>query len=125
MEKDNQFGEQINKTMDDLKTYFNLRLRLIQLNWAEKISVALAKVISSSIAFTFYILFFVFGSFALAYCLGEVFSDTALGFAAVAGFYLLVALTLSVFAKKPIEKKLTDSFVSDFANDQPNSNRHA
>jgi len=122
MDKETGFNERLGQAIDDVKEYVNLKLRLIQLNLSEKISVALANVITSSVAFTFYILFFVFGSFAIAYWLGNVFNNNAAGFGIVAGFYLIVALLFGVGFKKQIRRKLRDNFISNFANENPNSN---
>ena len=124
MEQEPDFNERIGKAIDDVKDYLNLRLRLIQLNLAEKASAALANMISSLIAMVFLILFVLFGSFALSYWLGSILDSQALGFIIVAGFYLFIALLIQVFAKKSIRRKMMDSFISDFANEQQNQNHH-
>lgn len=124
MKQEPEFNERINKAIDDLKDYFNLRLRLIHLNLAEKASAALSNMISSFVAMLFILLFFLFASFALSYWLGSLFNSQALGFITVAGIYLFFALLIQVFAKKPIRKKMMDSFIRDFTNEQQNQNRY-
>ncbi len=124
MKQESDLNERIDKAIDDVKDYLNLRLRLIQLNLAEKVSAALSNMISSLVAMVFFILFFLFGSFALSYWLGDIFNSQALGFIVVAGIYLFIALFIQVIAKKPIRKKMMDSFIRDFANEQQNQNRY-
>lgn len=121
MENEQKFNERLNTAIDDLKEYLNLRLRLIQLNLAEKISIALANLISSLIATVFFVLFFLFGSFALAYWIGTSLGSTALGFAIIAGIYFLFAVIILVFAKKSIRRNLTNSFISEFTDDNSNN----
>ncbi len=120
MEKQNNLNDRITDAIEDMKEYFNLRQELIQLNLIEKISIALSKMISTSVALIFFLLFILFGSFALAYCIGESLDHTVYGFAIVAGAYLLIGLIISIFANKSINRKLTDKFIEDFTNEQPN-----
>jgi len=120
MEKETKkpLGDDINEALDDVKEYINLRIRLIQLNVTEKVAQALANLIATTAALIFFILFFLFGSLALGYWLGELLDSAALGFALVAGFYLLIALLLQWSGKKSIRTKLTDTFIREFSNDQ-------
>lgn len=112
------FSEEINNIINDLKTYINLRIQLIQLNVIEKISVALSNMISVGAALLFFILFFIFGSFALSYLIGNYFENDAVGFGIIAGFYLLVALVLMIVGKKQIRNKLINKFIDQLTNEE-------
>lgn len=100
----------------EMKDYINLRIQLIRLNITEKISGALSGLISGILLFTFFLLFCLFASAALAFWLGTVFGSTSLGFIAVGGFYFLVAIVLRAF-NKTLKRNLTDNFIADFSND--------
>lgn len=110
-------GEETHDTMDDIKSYINLRLRLIELNVTEKVSTILAKIISSALAMIFFTLFIFFGSFAFSYWLADKLGSYLAGFGIVACFYLLVALLLASVGKNAIRRKLIKSFIEAFSND--------
>lgn len=116
-ENKNKFGENVNDAIDDVKEYLDLRIQLIQLNITEKISVALAKMISGGAAIIFFVLFFIFGSFALSYVIGDCLGNTAAGFGILAGLYLLLALLIMYLGKGSMRKKLINRFIRDFTND--------
>lgn len=116
-EHKNKLGEEMTNAVEDVKEYFNLRMQLIQINITEKVSIALSHLISTGAAVIFYLLFFIFGSFALAYLLGNVFHNTAAGFAAMSGFYLVLALCIQWFGNKSLRSKLINLFIKEFSND--------
>lgn len=118
MENKNNLGEEINDAVDDVKEYINLRMQLIQLNVTEKVSVALSNLISIGAAIIFFVLFFIFGSFALSYWLGNVFNSNAAGFGALAAFYLLIGLIILWLGKTTLRKKLINLFIDQFTNDE-------
>lgn len=117
-DKNNIFGDAINDAIDDIKTYVDLRMQLIQLNISEKIAVALAKMITTGAALVLLLLFFLFGSLALAFFLGNCLNNTAAGFAILAGFYLLLAIIMMSFGKNKLRIKLINAFIKQFNNDQ-------
>ncbi len=118
-EKPNEQEDNINEMVDDVKEYINLRLQLIQLNITEKISIALANLITNGAAIIFLVLFFIFGSFALSYMLGNALHNTAAGFGVLAGFYLLVALLILWIGKGSLRRKMINYFINQFSNDEP------
>lgn len=101
---------------DDVKEYVNLRMQLMRLNVTEKISGALANFIAAGAAIILLIIFFVFASIGLAYWVGSLLENTALGFISVAGIYLLLAIII-LLIRNSIQPKLTDIFINDFTND--------
>lgn len=119
MEKTNNpnLSENLNEALDDVKDYVNLRMQLIQLNVTEKVSVGLAGLIAGGIALIFFILCFIFGSFALSYLIGNALGSTAAGFGVMSGFYLLVGLIMLKAGKGKLRVTLINSFIKQFNND--------
>ena len=101
---------------DDAKEYLNLRVQVIRLNITEKIATALANFISAGAVVIFVLLFIVFVSIAAGYWLGSIFNNTALGFVAVAGFFILIAIILKLISSKSVKPGLTNMFIKDFNN---------
>ncbi len=108
---------------DDVKEYVNLRITLMRLNVTEKISGALAKFISAGAVILLAVLFFVFASIGLAYWLGTVLENTALGFVSVAGFYLILAIIIHLWSGKGLKPSLTNMFINDFSNDDDDDDK--
>jgi len=102
---------------DDAKEYLNLRVQVIRLNITEKIAIALANFISAGAVVIFVLLFFIFSCIAVAYWLGNIFNNIALGFISVAGFFILIALIFKLISKKSVKPGLTNMFIKDFNND--------
>ncbi|HRF75225.1 MAG TPA: phage holin family protein [Chitinophagales bacterium] len=119
MEKSNNpnLSENLNEAIDDVKEYVNLRMQLIQLNVTEKVSIGLAGLIAGGIALILFVLCFIFGSFALAYLLGNVLHNTAAGFGVMAGFYLLLGIIMLKVGKGKLRITLINSFIKQFSND--------
>jgi len=115
MEKENnKLGENINNAVDDVKEYIDLRMQLVQLNVSEKVSVALAGLITTGTAVIFFVLCFIFGSFALSYMLGNVLHNTAAGFGVLAGFYLILGLIVLKMGKGSLKMKIINAFIKEF-----------
>lgn len=115
--RQNRTEESLDKDLTgDIKSYLNLRIQLIRLNITEKISVVLAGFISGGMIAVFYLLFCLFASAALAFWLGAIFDNYALGFICVGGFYLLIGILFHTI-NKSFKSNLTDKFISDFSND--------
>ena len=119
MEKSNNpnLSENLNEAIDDVKEYVNLRMQLIQLNVTEKVSIGLAGLIAGGIALILFVLCFIFGSFALAYLLGNVLHNTAAGFGVMAGFYLLLGIIMLKVGKGKICITLINLFIKQISND--------
>ena len=116
-EQKNKLGDNITDAVDDVKEYVELRLRLIQLNVTEKVSVALAGIITGGVALLFFSLCFLFGSFAASYLIGEALDSIAAGFGIVAAFYLLIGLIVLKVSKGGLKEKLINIFIRQFNND--------
>lgn len=116
-ENKTNLADNITDAVEDLKEYVDLRMQLIRLNITEKISFVLANLLSTGAAVIFLILFFIFGSFALSYALGNLLDNTAAGFGVIAGVYLLTAIIILWVSKRSLRNNLVDKFIKDFSND--------
>lgn len=110
----NDQKERLMQLVDDLKDYFNVRLKILTLTICEVSSKVLAALIANGAMLFFIFLFLLFGSIAAGFGLGEWLGSTALGFAIVAGFYLLLALIIQLTKTKLIEKPLVNIFIKLF-----------
>lgn len=100
--------------IDDLKEYVNIRLQLVTLTVCELMSQVLASLVANVAMLFFIFLFILFGSIAGGFALGQCLGSTALGFAIVASFYLLVAVVILLIKKRLVEKPLVNMFVKMF-----------
>ncbi|MBL7964149.1 MAG: hypothetical protein JNM31_09945 [Flavobacteriales bacterium] len=83
------FAEQVAK---DAKAYLDARLATAKLVTGEKLGRVLARLLLVIVLFLLLSGMLLIGSMALAIWLGGVFGNEALGYAAVAGFYLLLTI---------------------------------
>lgn len=98
-------------TIDDLKNYVNLKIRIVALTLGENSARIFATIISNWAIIFFIALFLFFGSFALAFGLGAWLNSTGLGFVIVAGLYLLFAVIVFLCRSNYIERPLTNFFI--------------
>ena len=101
--------ERLSDLYEDAKEYLNLRIQLLSLTLGEKVSRALASLVSCALIIFLCAMFLLFAGFAAAYCLGQ-WLGTAWGFSIVAGVYL-IATILTISLRKKIENQLIDVFV--------------
>ncbi len=106
--------EKLMQLVDDFKSYLNVRLKVLTLTICEVSAKVLAALIANGAMLFFLFLFLLFGSIAAGFGLGEWLGSTALGFAIVAGFYLLAALAIRFTKAKLIEKPLVNMFIKLF-----------
>ena len=107
----NEQKEKLMQLVDDLKNYLNVRIRIATLGVYEVVSKLLASLITNSVMLLFVFLFLLFGSVAAGFGLGEWLNSAALGFAIVAGFYLLLVLIILFTKSKLIEKPLVNMII--------------
>lgn len=96
-----------------LKEYLQNTKNLTLLKLVDRLSSLFAALVTDGlmIVFGFFILLFL--SIGLGFYFGELFGSNALGFAALAGVYLLLVLILSV-SKNNIEKSLINLSIKKF-----------
>ena len=96
--------EEIKDTLSDLTThaneYFNTFYRLQVLNLTKKTTDLTANILGGLISVVLGMFVLFFGSVALAWWVGDLLGSRAGGFAAVAGFYALVAIIILAIRKK-------------------------
>jgi xanthosine utilization system XapX-like protein len=95
-----------------INEYVNIRVDTAKLEVAEKTSSVLANLIAGLIVGVVFLLFFLFVNFSIAYALAGWLGKTWAGFLIVAGFYLLMGLTVWVTRQRilqiPIMKGITN-----------------
>ncbi len=112
------------ETFAHLREYLRLQLDYFRLDLAERT----AKVASALVAFLaigallFFALFM--ATVALALWLGRMWGSYALGFAAIAGLYLLLALLLSVFKERILTNPLLSHLLQAFFHRDTKSDDH-
>jgi hypothetical protein len=97
-------GKQIETLIEGVVEYTSTTLELAKLKAVDRISDAIASLLSRIIAWMALFLFFLFSSLGLAFWLGDLMGKTYLGFFAVAGLYLLLGLLVHLFLGKWIKR---------------------
>ena len=85
--------------LDKFKAYINNRIDIVRIDFIEKSSEIISKIIAAIIISLFSLFIFIFLSIGLALYLGNVMNDTGTGFFIVAGIYALLVLVLAVGRK--------------------------
>ena len=96
---------------ENLKSYINTSLELIKLEVAERSSVIVAGLIGNLLVGVIGVLFVLFFSIGAGFLLSALLHNYYLGFAIIAGFYLLLALILILGKKKLVERPLRDKII--------------
>lgn len=103
--------EKVEELAGTVKEYVNTRIESAKLSIAEKSSAVIANVIAGLIVAGVFLLFFLFGSIALAFGLGEWIGATWAGFLIVAVFYLLIGIIVWFARIKLIRLPLMNAFI--------------
>ena len=82
----------VEELADTIKEYVNTRIDAVKLNAAEKSSAVISNIIAGLVVVSFFMLFFLFASIALAFGLGDWIGKTWAGFLIVAGLYLVIGI---------------------------------
>ena len=99
--------------IDQLRQYFETRIKLAKYQAIESGSSILASVIAEAAAMVCALFAFIFASFALAFFLGDVLNGNWKGFGIVAILYLIFAIVLK-YSKHILEKPIANSFIQKF-----------
>jgi hypothetical protein len=100
----------ISHTGDYLETFYRLSI----LKFTQKATNVASSVIATVAVCTLGVLVVLFGSFGLAWWLGDVIESRAGGFFIVAGFYLLVLLCIILMRKKIVFPYLRNMIIRKF-----------
>jgi hypothetical protein len=101
----------VEELADTVKDYVNTRIESAKLSIAEKSSAVIANLVAGLLVVTFFILFFLFGSIAMAFGLGEWIGKTWSGFLIVSGFYLLVGIVVWIARVKIIQLPVMNALI--------------
>jgi hypothetical protein len=94
-----------------IKEYISTRIELAKLTAFERLSIALANLITSGFIFICVALTVLFGSVSLGFYLGNKLDSNAKGFSIVALIYLLFGLIMYFIKDRLVEKSLIDFLV--------------
>lgn len=100
-------GEQYGKTT----------LELLKLKTLDKSSDVASNIVSWVVVVVFAVLFFLILNVGIALWLGEILGKSYLGFFAVSGFYLILALIFGIFRKKLLKDPLNNSIIKQVLED--------
>jgi hypothetical protein len=101
----------IDKLAESLKQYVNTNYELIKLEATERSSVIGSGIASSILIGIVGILFLSFASLFAGFYLSAYYGNTYIGFAIVAGAYLVIGLILLIGRKSLVEKPIRDSII--------------
>lgn len=105
--------EKLPPIIDQLKEYFETRVKLAKYEAIDRGSSFIASIIIDMIIAISFLLTFLFLSFTLAFYLSALLKSYWAGFGCTALFYLLIALIL-VFTKNKCEKPIINAIVRKF-----------
>lgn len=109
-EKPNFFTD----TKNLLQSYLDDRFTLIKLQAVEKISTITAAIISGVIIALLGLFFLIAFTVMLGFLFGQLVDSVWLGFAIVAGIYLLLILVVAFFGKKLFGNAITHKMIQSF-----------
>lgn len=99
---------------DRFQAYVTDRLTLVKLQAVEKISVAVAAIISGVLLLVFGLFLLIFISITLGFLFSRWLDSYAAGFGIVAGIYLLLILIVAFFGKKLFGNAVTSKLIQNF-----------
>ena len=97
--------------VDSVKKYIENRIQLVKLDLISVLANLSANLISSFFILLFLVIIGIMLSFSMAYLIGQHYHNTALGFAAVGGIYIVVFIVYILFIKHKIDEKVKDKIV--------------
>ena len=95
----------------NMKEYAETRFDIVVLNAQDKATNVIASVVSSAVMGMLGIFILLFASIGGAWALGEYLHSPSIGFFAVAGFYLVVAVLLFLNREKWIRTPIINSIL--------------
>jgi cell shape-determining protein MreD len=102
--------ENLKELIAEIKDYVGMRMELGSMQFKKSMAVLVGNLSATLLVVVFAVLSFLFGSFALAYVLGEYFQSTAIGFSLVTLLYLLLAI-IFLLLRKGIQKSIANNII--------------
>lgn len=100
--------------IEQIKLYITLRMRHYKLSAGEKIIELFSALTAGMIFWMIAFIIMIFGGFALAFWLGEIFQSQSIGFLMVTGIFILLIIIIFLFRQSlifdPIARKLIPLF---------------
>ena len=107
--------------IDSLKNYIEKRFQLIKLELVGVFANMASGLVSSFIILIFVLFILLMISFSLAFYFSKLVDSYSLGFAMVAGIYLVIFLFYLLFGKSKIDKNIKDAIVQSALNQEEKS----
>lgn len=104
----------IEDLFDEAKGYVETRVEYLRLHMVEKVSKALADMITSATVIICFVLAFLFGTVTLALFLSDVLGSFTRGFGCVALIYLAIAIIVYLTKDKYIEKAIINMAIRKY-----------
>ena len=104
--------------IDSIKNYIEKRFQLIKLELVGIFANMASGLVSSFIILIFALFILLMLSFSLAFWFSKIVDNFSLGFAMVAGIYLLIFILYFVFGKSKIDKNIKDVIVQSALNQE-------
>ncbi len=112
-----ELREDIEHLQENAKEYINSSVKYYKL-LGFKVMTRSITLMAKFILVAFCVaMLFLFGSFALAFCLGKWLDNYAFGFLIVAGIYLIIGLIVSLVKRSVLEGSILKKFSEIFFND--------
>lgn len=97
-----------------IKLYISLRMKHYKLSAGEKIIELFSTLTAGMIFWMIAFIIMIFGGFALAFWLGDIFQNQSIGFLIVTGIFVLLIIIIYLFRQSlifdPIARKLIHLF---------------
>lgn len=106
--------EELNDIKKDIQEYLEVRLDLIRLQTAEKISKILSRTVNLAIVAYLMVFILLFLSLAAGYYFANRLQSNELGFLCVAGFYFLLLVIFLLLRKQIIDRPIIKAIVKLF-----------
>ena len=105
--------EKLPPIIDQLKDYFETRIKLAKYEAIDSSAKFLASFITDMVVAMAFVLTFLFLSFAIAFLLSSLFHSYWAGFGCMAGLYLIIAVII-ISVKDRIQQPLINLFIKKF-----------
>ena len=100
--------------IEQIKLYISLRMRHYKLSAGEKMIELFSTLTAGMIFWMIAFIIMIFGGFALAFWLGEIFQSPPIGFLIVTGIFILLIIIIYLFRQSlifdPIARRLVPLF---------------
>ena len=107
-------SEDINSIKKEIQEYLEVKIDIIRLQTAEKLSRTLSSVLNIAIYVVLSCIILLFLSFAAGYFFASLMNSNELGFLCVAGFYTLILIIILIFKKQIIDRPVIKGMVKLF-----------